>query len=356
MMCISGDKMTDWLSKYKYNPIKPLLESDDSAIIYFTKRDLLEEKEGPIDSVWNLPEVQKILKKQLKDGSWPARAKIDENFGVKYSLIETWKHLRLLIQQYEMNTTHPAIKKAAEFIFSYQTDEGDIRGILANQYAPYYTGAIMYLLIKAGYENDPRIEKGFNWLLEMRQNDGGWVIGSPGMIGLSDLTRAEMNDLTSKKNRETARAFDKSKSFSAAGTGMVLRAFSVHPTYKKSEEALTAARLLKSKFFKKDNWSSYQHPDNWIRFQYPFWWTNIVSALETLSLMDFSKDDEDVKKALNWLVEHQETDGLWNISYSKIHKTPDKQRTFMASLWITLTICRIFKKFHWNREKTINMD
>lgn len=348
--------MAEWLSKFKYDPIKPLLESEDDAIIYFTKRDLLEEKVGPIDSVWDLNEVLKILKKQLEDGSWPTKGQKNKHSGVKYPLIETWKNLRFLIQQYEMNNSHSAIKKASEFIFSCQTDEGDIRGILANQYAPYYTGAIMYLLIKAGYKNDPRIEKGFKWLLEMRQNDGGWVIGSPGILGFSNLTPAGLNDLTSDPNRRTARAFDKFKPFSAAGTGMVLRAFAVHPTYKKSEEALTAARLLKSKFFKKDNWSSYQHPDNWIRFQYPFWWTNIVSALETLSLMDFSKDDEDVKKALNWLVEHQETDGLWNISYSKIHKTPDKQRTFMASLWITLTICRIFKKFHWNREKTINMD
>ena len=203
----------------------------------------------------------------------------------------------------------------------------------------------MYLLIKAGYEDDPRIEKGFKWLLKMRQDDGGWVIGSPGIIGIPNLSRAEMNDLTSNKNRDTVRAFDKSKPFSAAGTGMVLRAFSVHPTYKKSEEALTAARILKSKLFKKDNWTSYQHPDNWIRFQYPFWWTNLVSALDTLSIMGFSKDDANVENALNWFINHQEPDGLWKMSYSRIHKTPDNLRTFINRLWITLAICRIFKKF-----------
>jgi len=61
-----------------------------------------------------------------------------------------------------MNKNHPAIRKASEYLFSCQTEERDIRGILANQYAPYYTGAIMYLLIKAGYENDPRIKKDLN--------------------------------------------------------------------------------------------------------------------------------------------------------------------------------------------------
>lgn len=338
--------MTHWLSKLKYNPIKTLLESGNHAVIYFTKRDLLDGKVEAIDYVWSLPEVQNILKKQGSDGSWKPRGKKDEKSGVKYSLVETWRQFRYLIQQYEMNKNNPAIKKASDFIFSCQTDGGDIRGILANQYAPYYTGAIMYLLIKACYENDPRIEKGFKWLLKMRQNDGGWVIGSPGMIGVKNIKREELNDLVSNKNRETMKAFDKSKPFSAAGTGMVIRAFSIHSAYKKSKYALTAAELLKSKFFRRDNWSSYQHPDNWIRFQYPFWWTNIVSALDSISLIGLSKEDEDIKNALNWLIDHQEKDGLWKVSYSRIHKPPDDQKTFDTRLWIGLTICRIFKRFY----------
>lgn len=336
--------MTDWFSKFKINPTKPLLKSGDYSIIYFTKRDLLEESVQSIDDIWDLPEVQKIFKTQQKDGSWRSRNN-KEYSGVKYSLFETWKQLRYLIQQYEMNKDHPAIKKAAEYLFSCQSGEGDIRGILANQYAPYYTGAIMYLLIRAGYENDPRIEKGFNWLLEMRQDDGGWVIGSPGMVGVK-LSRRETNDLTSNENLETLNAFDKSKPFSAAGTGMVLRAFSVHNQYKNSKYALKAGELLKSKFFKNDNWTSYQHPDNWVRFQFPFWWTNIVSALDTISLIGIPKEDPDIENALRWLINHQENDGLWKMSYSKIHRSPDNERTYKTRLWLSLAICRIFKRFY----------
>ncbi|KUK75089.1 MULTISPECIES: prenyltransferase/squalene oxidase repeat-containing protein [Methanobacterium] len=337
--------MTHLMTKFRYNPLKPLLESDDPAIIYFTRRDILEERVDPITKLWNLPPIQKLLIKQLDDGSWPSKGKT-KHAGVKYSLIETWKALRFLIQQYQMNNTHPAIRKASEYVFSCQTDEGDIRGILANQYAPYYTGALMYLLILAGYADNPRIEKGFRWLLKMRQNDGGWVIGSPGITGIPHLTRQELYDLTSNENRETVRALDKSQPFSAAGTGMVLRAFSVHPAYKKSKAARTAALLLKSKFFKKDNWTSYQHPDNWLRFQYPFWWTNLVTALDSLSRMGFSPEDPDIENALNWLVNHQEADGLWKVSYSRIHKEPDKKRTLTSRLWVTLSICRIFKRFY----------
>lgn len=50
------------------------------------------------------------------------------------------------------------------------------------------------------------------------------------MIG-AKLSRDETNDLTSNADRKTMKAFDKSKSFSAASTGIVLRAFSVHDKY-----------------------------------------------------------------------------------------------------------------------------
>jgi len=106
-------------------------------------------------------------------------------------------------------------------------------------------------LILAGYADHPRIEKGFRWLLKMRQNNVSWVIGSPGITGVPHLTRQELYDLTSNGNRETAWALDKSRPFSAAGTGMVLRAFSAHPAYKKSKSAQIAALLLKSNSLKK---------------------------------------------------------------------------------------------------------
>ena len=62
--------MVNWTEKLKYNPIEPLLSSNNRAIIYFTKKDLLDEKPGSIKEIWELPEVQKILKKQKEDGSF----------------------------------------------------------------------------------------------------------------------------------------------------------------------------------------------------------------------------------------------------------------------------------------------
>lgn len=55
--------------------MKPLLESEDEAVIYFTERDLLEEKVDAIDYIWNLKDAQNILKKQQHDCSWKPKKK-----------------------------------------------------------------------------------------------------------------------------------------------------------------------------------------------------------------------------------------------------------------------------------------
>jgi hypothetical protein len=321
-----------------------MLDSDNEAIGYFTCRDLLDEKTLPSDFLWDLPEVKVLLRKQQRDGSWKYPGKQQENTGVKYPLIETWKQFRYLVDMYEMDRRHPAVEKASEYVFSCQSEDGDIRGMLANQYAPYYTGALMSLLIKAGYADDPRIDRGFRWLLQMRQDDGGWVIGSPGMVGLGRLSVNERNDLTFNKGRDTARSFDRTRPFSAAGTGMVIRAFAAHHRYRRSEDALTAARLVTSKFFKEDNWTSYRHPDHWARFQYPFWWTNIVSALDAISLIGLTVEDKDVHNGLLWLIDRQQENGLWKTSYSEIHRNTENSQTARTQLWITLAICRIMKR------------
>jgi hypothetical protein len=157
-------------------------------------------------------------------------------------------------------------------------------------------------------------------------------------------TWKEVLELTSAWKPFPEKDFDCSKPFSAAGTGMAIRALAIHPAYQKSQEAKQAAMLLKSKFLKKDNWSWYEHPDHWIRFQFPYWWNHLVSALDAVSLIGFTKDDEDIRRASTWLISHQEENGLWKASYSTIHKLKESEQTEDTRLWITLSICRILKR------------
>ncbi len=331
--------MAGWLDRLRYNPVQEMLQSGNDAASYFVRRDLLEERVEPITYVWQLPEAQKILRRQRHDGSWKYPGKRTIKYPKHhYGLLETFKQFRLLVEKYELTREHPAGEKAAEFLFTCQTDDGDFRGMIGNQYATYYTGAIMAHLIKAGYEDDPRIERGFQWLLSMRQDDGGWTVP----LLTHSLDRETQYRLTSQHADPVEPV--RSKPFSHNWTDMVLRAFAAHLRYRESEEARAAGDLLKSRFFKPDAYSSYKAASYWVRFA--FWWPNLITSLDSLSRMGFSRDDPDIKTALDWFIKHQGPDGLWKVTYVKGKNVVDNERNRERRLWVSLAICRIFKRFH----------
>jgi len=288
-----------------------------------------------VSRLWRLPAAQKILKKQQPDGSWP-RPGVHKHEAINDELIEAWKQFRFLIQVYGFTRDDPAARRAAEFLFSCQTEAGDIRGFLANQYATYYTGAILSLLIQAGYEDDPRVEKGLQWLLSMRQDDMGWSVP----IITYKLDQATIYRLSSEYAEPLEP--DRSKPFSHNATGMVIRAFAAHSRHRRSEAARVAASLLKSRFFQPDAYTSYQAASYWVRFQYPFWWNNLVAALDSVTLIDPARD-EPMDRVLAWLVDHQQPDGLWLASYVE-GQTEDTTRTRETRLWVTLAICRVLRR------------
>ncbi|MBE0684945.1 MAG: hypothetical protein IH585_02990, partial [Anaerolineaceae bacterium] len=163
------------MSLLKFNPIPYLVNRSTDSIQFFVNQDLLNLKVNSNQVLWHLPEPQKILKKQLSDGSWPRTDK-KQYPAVKHQLFDTWRAVNELVGKYGFTREHPQLEKAFEFLFSCQTEAGDFRGILANQYATYYTGAILATIIEAGYEDDPKVIRCFEWLLSMRQDDGGWSI------------------------------------------------------------------------------------------------------------------------------------------------------------------------------------
>jgi hypothetical protein len=322
------------LKQLRYDPTPILLNSPDKAIVYFTRRDLLDEKVEPINVIWGLPEPLKILRKQQADGSWGKPAQNPVIYPPNHqSLVETFKNFRLLVERYQFNKEHPFIFKAAEFLFTFQTKEGDIRGFIGNQYATYYTGYVLSLLTKAGYADDARVETGFKWLLSMRQNDGAWTIPI--------LTHKYDREMWIKLTSTFMPLLepDRTQPFSHNWTDMVLRAFATHPHYGKSKEAKAAGALLKTRFFQPDVYTSYQAAGYWTRFIH--WWPNLLTALDSLSLLGFSKDDPDIKKGLDWFIENQQKDGLWKLDARKpITPTDAPER-----LWVGLNVCRMLKSF-----------
>jgi len=327
-----------WLEPLNYDPLRPLVSSGIEPVAYFARRDLLDEDVGPASVLWDSPAVRRIVRRQRPDGSWPPPGHSRPIFPKRHhDLIETWRALSLLTDGYGFNREHPSARAAAEFILTFQTEEGDIRGFLANQHATYYTGAVLATLIMAGYGDDPRIAKGLEWLLSMRQDDGGWSIP----ILTHRFDRGTMQRLTTRYAEPIEP--DRSKPSSHNWTDMALRAFAAHPAYRRSAESCASAESLKASFFKPDYYSSLRAASHWVRFL--FWWPNQLTALESLSTMGYSGDDPDIRRALDWFAGAQEPGGLWKTTYEPGKKEAMNERTTERRLWLTLRICRTFRAF-----------
>jgi hypothetical protein len=308
-----------------------LLAAGDPAIAYLARRDLQGERvEHKTQVLWTLLQPVKLLRGQQPDGGWKAPT---GGYPQDHKRIfETYKRLRMLVERYEFDRSHPGIELAATYLFSTQSVEGDFRGMTGDQYATYYTGEFAALLIKAGFDSDPRIDQALQWLLGMRQQDGGWSIPTLtrglNMREISGLLRGPSLPLLP----------DRSKPFSHNWTDMVLRAFAAHPRGRRLPEARRAAQLLKQSFFEPDLYFSMQDAAYWLRFVH--WWPNLLTALESLCAMGYSGSDPDVARGVDWFRRHQQRNGSWRTSYfpgSCINPRIER----IESLWVTLRIARV---------------
>lgn len=321
---------SQWLEQLHVNPLPALLAGHEPALEFHVKRDLLQQPVPPVSWLWSLPEVDEILKLQQAGGSWrypgqTARSNLLEN----YTLLETYRSLRLLVEMYGLTREHPQLARAVEFIFTCQTPEGDIRGILSNQYMPYYHGAILELVIKAGYGGDPRTITGLDWLLTMRQDDGGWMVPTQA-VPSAQRTKEYWLGAPLQPQRWLPHAH--------LATGMVLRAFAAHPDYRARPEVLAAGSCLKSRMFQQDHYNDRKSPAYWVKYQYPFWWTSLLTALDTLSILGFTCQEPEISHALDWFLQNQEPDGLWPTGYGFGKKAAANRR------WVALAVCRVLKR------------
>lgn len=316
-----------WLKDLRYDPVPPLLESGHPAIEFWTRADILKEKmPSPKTTLWESPVPVKILRKQSADGSWkyPTRK---ASSTMDYDQVETYRQLGFLVEMFGFDRTHPAIQKTAEYVFSKQSPEGDFRGIYATQYSPNYTAAFLELLTKAGFADDAHVNKAFEWLESIKQNDGGWA--------LPFRTQGRNLDAIYQRNKQIQP--DQTKPFSHFATGVVLRAYAAHPKYRHSPTAKTATGLLVSRFFEKDGYVDKNHTYDWTRFSFPFWQTDILSSLHIVSRVDPDlSENQKVLEAKEWFVNHQEQSGLFtgHLLRDRFHD---------LQLWYSLAVCRVFE-------------
>ena len=316
----------------RVDPTSLLVSSSNTAIAFFAGRDLLGSGSEPAGALWDLPEARRVVGKQAANGSWRYPAgKNSIRSQENYDQLETFRQLGILVEKFGFTRQHSSIERAATYLLSFQTDEGDLRGIYGNQYATTYVGAILELLIKAGYAEDPRVANALAWLLATRQSDGGWAIP----VRTVGVPFPEFVDV---ERHPQPHAPERSKPSSHLVTGMVLRAFAAHPDWLRAAEVQQAAELLATRLYKQDTYGDRGEVSYWERVSFPFWFTDIVSSLDTLSRLGVDPQTRTIATALDRLRELQRADGTFAF---KLLRAKDKDLPW----WICLAVCRILKRW-----------
>lgn len=322
--------MNYWTQQLKHDPSKSEVAStNDLAIRYAFEKDVIGSTSIKKEDVWNLKELKSILRKQNGSGSWSYKSNKSDTFSkMDYDLYETVIVLARLIEMYGIDISNFAVQRAAEYLLSHQSSQGDIRLIYANQYSPNYSAMVAELLIKAGYSDDQRVIKILDWLIASRQQDGGWALPF----------RTKGLNLQVFSLGETIEA-DTAKPSSAMVTGVVLRAMAIHSSYRNRKEVIQAAQYVADSMFTADNYPDRKGKEYWTRFGYPFIYTDLVSALDSLSLIGGFENHRNIRKAVKWLKDHQTTDGLFDLRTTRGNK--EKQK-----MWMTVAIYRIIKRLN----------
>lgn len=110
---------TNWLTTLTVNSLPALLDWPDDALTYFVNRYLVGKQVEPIETLWNLQETTQLVSKQQDDGSWkyPGKVRVSDT-SQNYSLSETFRNLRVLVEMYGFTRAHAAMQKAADYVFS----------------------------------------------------------------------------------------------------------------------------------------------------------------------------------------------------------------------------------------------
>ena len=128
------------------------------------------------------PLVSRLVALQADDGHWePARLPGSFPGGA----IHTTAAALLRLGYLGLDVVFPAVERAAQYIFSLQQPDGSwplvetYQGEEGEEIAsmPLQTALPLAGLAACGYAEDPRAEKGYEWLLAQRLEDGAWPTG-----------------------------------------------------------------------------------------------------------------------------------------------------------------------------------
>jgi hypothetical protein len=284
-----------WRARLGRDPVPILLREGSDALVSRVRRDLIDDDEAPAaEEILTYAEVKAFLRKQDKQGAFPARPPEKTLGPAKFArAVATLRALERMAD-YGLRRSEEPVARAADLLLGSQDAEGGIGDLAlgetaearAKAVAIHFHGWALSVLCRTGFDDDPRVERGFRYLLANRQADGGWA------------WRGVRTDSAARPSSHLV-------------TGMALRAFASSPTRRTSREARRAAELLATRFLQPDRYPDRKAPAFWEQIGEPRFWTDVLDALDGVTAVGLGKENSGVRTAEAYVRGRQNPDGLW---------------------------------------------
>jgi len=334
--------MDDWRSILRADPTQWLLEEDNPSVRYFTLTDILESSERDPEveetrrEIMKTGAVPRILSKQKNAGNWEA----PENFYIRSKYKGTVWQL-IILAELGADGKDQRIRKACEFIlensqdrasggFSYlraETGGGWHNGVL-----PCLTGNMVWSLIRFGYLEDPRVQRGINWIVAYQRFDDG-------------IEEAPEGWPYDKRERCWG------KHSCHMGVVKALKALTEIPVNERSEDVNETIGkgveyMLKHHIYRRSHDLSRVSKPSWLQFGFPLMWqTDVLEILGILTKL--GSKDKRMQEAVDLVISKQDDYGRWKLESTFNGRLQvNIEQKGKPSKWITLNALRVLKRFY----------
>jgi hypothetical protein len=334
--------MAEWRSIINADPIDWLLEKDNPSVRYFALRNLLG-KPGDDSEVVRAKEdimvagpVPAILKAQDWGGFWENSKSF---YTAKYRGT-VWQ--LIILAELGADGNDDRIRKACQFILNNSQDlesggfsmstAAKTGGGRHSEVIPCLTGNMVFSLIRLGYLDDPRLQRGIDWITEYQRFDDGDGEAPQGW------------------------PYDKyemcwGKHTCHMGVVKALKALAEIPEDKRSDSVRKtigegAEYLLIHHIYKRSHNLGKMSKPGWKKFGFPLMYqTDVLEGLGILTKLGY-KDDR-MGEAMDLLVSKQDEQGRWKMENTFNGRFQvDIEEIGKPSKWITLNALRVLKRYY----------
>jgi hypothetical protein len=314
------------------NTIEWLLEKENPSVKYITLTKLLKKRESDNEVLDSKRDIMKIgivpalLDKQNEAGYWGDIQKfyLDKYKGTVWQLI--------ILAEMGADSNDKRVKKACEFILNNSQDiesygfainrSSKTGGGRHSEVIPCLTGNMLWSLIKLGYLNDERIQRGVEWICKYQRTDDG----------ISEIPKEwPYNKYEMCWGKHTCHM----------GVVKALKALSAIPKEKRSKsviekiDTLSEFILIHHIYKKSHDLKSISKP-GWLKLGFPLMYqSDILEILEILVELGFN--DSRMKDAIDILIKKQNKENRWNLENTfngRMIKNIETKGE--SSKWITL--------------------